>query len=481
MATSEEILRVRLLDAKKAEGELRAVRRELERTTGKTKEHASATAASVGVHERSHKVLGGIGNALRYGGGLLGIGAAAYGLKDLTEGGIKAQEQQLLLQQALRQTGQTGSGHLDELKTAIDKTTGAGGFAALEETEGLTNFVRLTKSSSQAVKLNREAIILARGAHESYGTAVMQVSRIQTGQVGRLQRYLGIIQPVKYYEQQLSSEQKKRFPEKVKEAQLLDKEATAREANRRVLERYGGAVSTYNKSTAGSISNANNAFKNLTEQIGEKLLPAETEAAKWMSNLISEVSQGKGVWGPIGKDIETVWKGLEKVWHFLEQHKTLAKVLGYGAIFSGGAAILKKAPGAGLLSKVFKAGGTAGEAGAAGAETSTPGLLPATLGAVAIGAGANYGIKAGVEALSPGYLKQHSLGEAEQALAGRGPGGAAGHGHETAGGTPAKIDVHVQAEIHGRQLAHIIISDAELSRALAESVAKHTQKRKARE
>jgi hypothetical protein len=388
VSTTEEILRVRLLDAKKAEVELRAVRREEERVSGVTLEHGRSSSEAAEGHHRLSGALGGLKNALMYGGGLIGLAGVGYGLKDITEGGIQAQERQLLLQQALKQTGQAGSKHLGELNAAVQRTSSSGGFGPLEEKEGLAGLIRETKNTTLAIRDNREAIMLARGAHEEYGAALSQVERIETGQVGRLQKYLGIIQPVKYYVDQLTASEKKRFPEKLKEAELLDKEATAREANRRILERYGGAVNAYNKSTAGSISNANNAFKEATEQLGEKLLPAETAVAKEFTKLIREISKGEGVWKTVGHDISEVWKDLEGVYHFLEQHKDLAKLLGYGAALGAGTKLLPKVPGVSLSSKLLKVATSGPAEGAEGAAAAEAGGL--TLGASLATVGGSY-------------------------------------------------------------------------------------------
>ncbi len=334
MSTSTEELRVRLLDAKKAETELRSVRRELERTTGATSESGNSSKKAAEEHSKFHRALGGIGNAFMYGGGLLGITAVGYGLKDVVQGGIKAQETQMLLKEALRETGQAGSKHMGELQGAIASTSTTGGFGALEETEGLTQLVRETKSSTAAIRDNREAITLARGAHEGYSSALSQVERMQTGQVGRLQKLIGILQPVKYYMDQLTATEKKAYPQKVKEAELKDKEATALEANQRVVERYGGAVVSYNKSAAGSITNANNAFKLATESLGEKLLPAVTDVAKGFGELVTEMMKGEGIWGTVGRDATKLWEALKGTWEYFEKNHTALKGLevGLGAL-----------------------------------------------------------------------------------------------------------------------------------------------------
>jgi hypothetical protein len=325
-ATNEE-LRVKILDAKKSETELRAVRRELEKTTGVTSSHSKQSKESaehVGLLSRG---ASGLKSALGYSAGLLGLGAVGYGLKDVVQGGIEAQEQQALLQNALKQTGQTGGKHLGELNAEIERSSSHGGFAPVEEIQGIAQLERLTKSSTGAIKLNREAIDLARGAHMSYSQALSTTERIQTGQVGRLQKYLGIIQPVKYYVEQLSAAEKKRNPEALKHAELLDKQATAQEANRRVLERYGAATKVYGNTAAGAVSNAKNAISLLEENLGKTLLPTITEVAKGLSSVLVEIEEGRGVWGELGHDASVVAGDLKGVWEFFEKNKTAAKLL----------------------------------------------------------------------------------------------------------------------------------------------------------
>jgi hypothetical protein len=425
VAISEELLRVRLLDAKKAEVELRKVREELEATTGATEDSSVANDEAAASSGRLKGAFSGLKSALVYGGSLIGIGAVGYGLKDLVEGGQKAQEQTLLLRNALKSTGQEGSGHLNLINKAIGQSSTRGGFSKLEETQGIAELVRETQSATAAIKDNASAVTLARGAHESYASALSQVEKVQTGSVGRLQKLVGPFVASKYYIDQLTASEKKRFPQKVKEAEVLDKEATAREFNRRILERYGSAVNSYNKSTAGSISNANNAFKNATDQLGEKLLPAEKAVAQWFGKTVTEIMKGEGAWKKVGKDIEGVWHALEKVYEFLDHHHGLAEALGYGAAVTVGGHFVKKVPGAGLASKLFKLGTSGAAEGGEGAAVGAGGFSTlADAAAFSTGVGlliaSNKAIKAATEAITPGYLKQRSLGDYERALFGGG-------------------------------------------------------------
>lgn len=365
MATTNEELRVKILDAKKAETELKKVRKELEETTGASEGHGKASHKQAGGVEHVTKASHKLRSALSYGAALTGLGAVGYGLKDIVQGGLHAQEQQALLQQALKATGQQGAGHLERVNKALDHSETHGGFGVVEETEAVGQLLRRTQNVTKAIKLNSEAIAFARGAHLDYGTAIKMVSQIQTGNTGRLQKYLGIIQPVTSHVDALRKRTKqgneatkeqialyrrahpgvlilgsalKEVNKKTLErAKLLDKEATAQKGNEALLKRYGGATDAYSKTAQGSISNANNAFKLATEELGQKTLPAVTDAAKWFAKLITSISQGHGAWGTLERDAKVVGEGLKDVWQYFEKNRTALKGLEIGLGILAGA------------------------------------------------------------------------------------------------------------------------------------------------
>jgi hypothetical protein len=429
--TNEEI-KIKLLDARRAETELRSVRKELEGVTGSTEKHSKAAekdAEKVGLMSRG---FSGLTSALGYSAGLIGLGAVGYGLKDVVQGGIQAQEQQVLLQNALKDTGQQGAKHLSLIQKSIDHTSTHGGFSALEETEGIAQLIRRSKSATEAVKLNAEAVTFARGAHMGYATSLRMVSQIQTGNTGRLQKYLGIIQPVKYYVDQLTASEKKRNPELVKKAELLDKEATAQEGNRRILERYGGAIAAYNNTAAGSVNNAKNAIELLERNLGRDLLPTITEVAKDLSGLLVEIEEGHGVWGTLGHDAENVSHDLKEVWQFFEKNKAAAEALKYALGVIGVLALAEKVlklekalKGLEIVQGISKGLGGLGAATATageeiGGETAIFGASGGLLGAaLAVGFGAALVpasakvLKEVQELFHPGSGRQHSLQEVE--------------------------------------------------------------------
>lgn len=458
MSTTNEELRVKLLDAKKAETELRKVRNELEETSGQTGAHARRSHEQAKGVEHVSKSFGKLRTVLSYGASLTGLGAVGYGLKDIVQGGIRAQEQQVLLRGALKATGKTGSKHLGEINDALDRNSSRGGFGVVEESQGIQQLIRISGNYRTALRLDKAAVQLARGTHLGYATAIKIVSQAQTGNTGRLQKYLGIIQPVTSHVDALKK-QTKEGNEATKEqielyrvahpgvkvigsamaevnkkalehAKLLDKEATALRAQEAIQKKYGNSVVYYNKTAAGAISNANNAFKDATEELGQKLLPTVTKLAIGFGHLIESIQHGRGAWGTLGKDITKVWHDLEGIDHFLQRHKSLTHLLEFAAGGSVAAKLAKKAPGVGLASKLLKAGASPEGAAAEGSAASKVSAVklayragqfaryggPAALGAAFVPASAA-AIRTGVEALSPGYLKQRSLGEVQRLLA----------------------------------------------------------------
>jgi hypothetical protein len=276
---------VRFLLTGDSRGALRA-QDEAEKGFEKTGKTADDTSKHVGLLS---KAFGGMKNVIGYGAGALGLGTVVFGLKDVVQGGKQWQEQQAQLQNALRNTGELSKSTMRQANQAIEHSSTHGGFSPVEEARGLTQLINVTGKYSTAVKLNASAVNLARGAHIEYSAALKLVARAQAGTAGRAQQYLGIIQPVKTYVDQLTEAQKKQNPELLRHAELLDKQATAMEINRVVLEKYKGATQAYSKTASGAMNNFKNLLDVITERIGRKLLPIETKAFNFLSHLAQGV------------------------------------------------------------------------------------------------------------------------------------------------------------------------------------------------
>lgn len=272
---------VRFLLTGDAKGALKA-QSEAEKGFEKTGKTADDTSKHVGLLS---KAFSGMKNVIGFGAGALGLGTVVFGLKDVVEGGKQWQEQQVQLQNALKNTGEMSRTTMRHANAAIEHSSTHGGFSPVEEARGLTQLINVTGKYSTAIKLNATAVNLARGAHIEYSAALKLVARAQAGTAGRAQQYLGIIQPVKTYVDQLTEAQKKQNPELLRHAELLDKQATALEINRVVMEKYKGATQAYSKTASGAANNFKNLLDVITERIGRKLLPIETKAFNFLSGL----------------------------------------------------------------------------------------------------------------------------------------------------------------------------------------------------
>jgi hypothetical protein len=173
---------------------------------------------------------------------------------------------------------------MKEITSATERSATHGGFAQSEQLEGITRLTTETGNSTLAQKLNTSATNLARGAHIEYSAALKMEQMGVTGSTGRLQKYLGIIQPVKTAVNAMSEAEKKANKPKLEAAELADKQATARKVQGIIEKKYGGATAAYNKTAAASLSNFKDSIKLLEDRIGKGLLPV---AAKFLGFLLT--------------------------------------------------------------------------------------------------------------------------------------------------------------------------------------------------
>lgn len=318
-------VRVRLLEAKTAQLEAKKTQRAIAgigSTSRKAGDEAVAGSAGFDVMTGSAKRLR---TAVAFVGGAAGFGSLLYGMRDAIRAGEQWQTQQAQLRNALKNTGQAGAGAMDMLDRAIAQTSTHGGFTPQEEAQGLAQFIRLTGSSTKAIRLNREALALARGANLGYTQALRFVSQAQTGTVGRMGKYVGAILPVTKYVDSMTAAQKRLYPQLYRHMELLDKMATAQEINTRVMQRYSGATTAYSQKAAGAISNAEHAFDLLAEQIGRVVLPIVSKVAIWLAGVASTLERN---WPGISRVIRTAFAPLVNVVKWLIQTKTVLEVVG---------------------------------------------------------------------------------------------------------------------------------------------------------
>lgn len=225
--------------------------------------------------------------------GMILGGGAAYGLYDSLKAGAQASAIETSLSTVLKNTGQLHGNTMREITSATARAATHGGFAQREQLEGITQLTTETDNSSLALKLNESATNLARGAHLEYSAALKMEAMGVTGSTGRLQKYLGIIQPVKTAVNEMTEAEKKNNKPKLEAAELADKQATARKVQGLIEQKYGGATAAYNKTAAAQLSNFKNSIKLLTEDIGKGLLPVGSKFLGFLLKTGTFVSHSK--------------------------------------------------------------------------------------------------------------------------------------------------------------------------------------------
>lgn len=291
------------------------------RALDKTGGHATRSFAAI--ETGAHKMRKTVGLVA----GVAGFGSIAYGIKDIVKAGQEWQQQQAQLQNALRNTHLPAAKNMERLNRATEEASTHGGFTPQEQTQGLAQLIRQTGSATKAIRLNKEATDLARGTGMSYATAIRSVSQLQTGQTGRLQRYIGTLIPSTRYTSALSAQERRNNPALYERARLLDRATTAQEANRRVLERFGGATKAYSATTAGSLGNAQHAFDLVSEELGKEFLPYVTRAAQWVTRMTSQFLRD---WPRIRTEIRPVTDEIKTLvtdaTNFVRAHPGILKV-----------------------------------------------------------------------------------------------------------------------------------------------------------
>lgn len=313
--------------------------------------------------------------------GMIGIGGVAFGLKDLVEGGLALQGAQTNLRASLKETGNVASGVFEQMQQAAEELSTHGGFTTPESLQGMANFVRETRSSTQAVKLNALATDIARARNIDYATAQQAVARAYTGSVGRLQQLLGPMIAAREAQVGLTTAHAQEIAtlsdqasmmgkmgsiwlrqqevndhitaQQAALAQLTDKHTTATEALATATKLFGGyAQNVYSNTTQGKLENFHHQLQNLEESLGEDLLPALTKVIGVLSTFATFLGHNKtlvlALLGPIAA-LTLAWGGLK----ILQGIRTMALELAAALKITG------------------TAGQTAGAEAAAGAEEAT--------------------------------------------------------------------------------------------------------------
>jgi hypothetical protein len=276
--TEQLILDIKVLGARQAALEAKMVNDEVG-GVGTTTEKAGKQA------EKSASNFAGLGTSFK---SLAKLGAAAglaFGIKDIISAGVDWQKQQVQLQGALKKTGNYSEATMNHLEKVAANLSEKGGFAETANLGAIQQFTQETGKSSLAVRGLSAATDLARGAGLSLTQTQKYIGMAMAGSTGRLNKYLGALIPVTTHVDNLTSAQRKNWAT-YKNAELLDKQATATMILDKIQKKFGGDTARYNKTAAAAVSNLHNAVVELAEKMGAALLPALTKIVTTISHFI---------------------------------------------------------------------------------------------------------------------------------------------------------------------------------------------------
>lgn len=226
--------------------------------TGDTKGAQKALAETRAEAGKTGTSLKSIGKMAAIGALAAAAGAVAVGSM-LVKAGDKLNESQDMLKNALKDTGQSSEGLDRKLKPLMDQMQ-KWGYTNDEVNTGLAALVRAGDKVTTATKDMALAADVAKGRNIDLATAEQLIVKVRTGHVSLLGRY-GIA---------------------VKDAN--GKIISQQEAITKLSAMYSGAANTSTESLKGKQEALHAAFTNLTEHLGQKLIPILTGLAEWFVN-----------------------------------------------------------------------------------------------------------------------------------------------------------------------------------------------------
>lgn len=194
----------------------------------------------------------------------------------------KAQEEDTgiaALTQSLKVNAAGWDGNMEAIERVISSREKLG-FTDGEQRQSLALLVAITKDSTKALDLQREAMDLARLKNMDLTTATEVIGKVYGGNVGILTRY-GI---------------------------QIGKGATATQALAAVQKMAAGQAQAFANTSAGAAASTAAEFENLQEDIGHQLMPVFTALAMFARDTL--IPALRGIVDVIGKIPAEVWIGI---------------------------------------------------------------------------------------------------------------------------------------------------------------------------
>jgi hypothetical protein len=302
--------------------------------------------------------------------GAIGLGGLAFGLKDVVNAGLQWQVQQSQLQVALKNTGNNAGLAGKKITNAAEALSRKGGFSAGATLQGMTQFVRISGSATDAINKTTLATNISRSSGRDLTQVLRALMMAEQGRTTGLAR-LGVAIPKvttaedalkqARYNNKISLEQltaagykftasqkaeyqlhQQITPAMLAQAKAQDLLASKTRVFALLQQRYGGATGAYAGTTAGKISDAKNSLDIAFKTMSSGLLPVLAKIAVAGADVVMYLIKHKSILITLGITIGSVTAILtaNKIVMELMRAKTIAVSFAQGllAITTRGAA-----------------------------------------------------------------------------------------------------------------------------------------------
>lgn len=237
------------------------------------------------------------------------VGGIAIAVKGVVEAATKQQTAFAVLDQVLKNAGQTVVGFSASLHDKLEVQARATGVSAEDLAAAMDRLVPATHNSGKALKDLNTAIGISETYHISLSTAALALAKAETGSFNSLQRYLGAIPRVttnvdqlkaKYQElaaagAKLDVTQKAQYDSALKVAQAQDKVLTAQNSLALATGKFGGVPQAFAASYEGAFNRLHVSVEQLKVAIGTELVGGLATAASGTAGFLGKLLESNQV------------------------------------------------------------------------------------------------------------------------------------------------------------------------------------------
>lgn len=233
----------------------------------------------------------------------LALGGITEGLKSVVDAATQQNTAFAVLDQTLKNAGQSVSGFSASLHDKLEVEARATGVSTTDLAAAMNRLVPATGNAATSLKDLNTAIGISESYHISLSTAALALAKAETGSFTSLQRYLGLIPKVTTAEDALKAEyaaatengakldatSKALYESRLKEAQATDRTLTSQNALNLAAEKFGGIPQTFAQSYQGEFDRLHVGIEQLKVAIGTDLVGGLASGSASLADFIDKL------------------------------------------------------------------------------------------------------------------------------------------------------------------------------------------------